>query len=134
MEWYFRAGKAREENGHLVSYYWNERASIIVLGENSRDGEWTMKLDYEGSIRLPNGDEGYKVLAFYSWDDPDRDLLEEAIDDLKQNYSRVKAELELYEHVPSYDDSRAGRLFCAGERIDYFNGCFVITTEYLLDI
>ena len=128
MNWSFKGRKIRESE-NPVCYRWDEKASIVVT-----DGEYEMVLDYYNSIDLPDGYEGSKTLAFYSRDLETDDLMEEAIEDLKQNYINVRDQLDLYVHYPTLDDSRAGRVFCSGEEIAYFNGCLVLSTYYAMDI
>ena len=130
LEWNFKAGKVCDGNDPLTYRYDDQKSIVIRLGEEE------MILNKEKEIELPlaHSYEGMKTLAFYSRDLETANLLDEAEEDLKNEYRRISEELDLYEHVPTYDDSRAGQTYCAGESIAFFDNYLVLTTEYRMDM
>ena len=129
MNWSFRSGEMREECGSCVSYCRDGRKSVVISGDG-----YEMVMDKHETIELPDGYEGYKVLSFYCRDMESVDLVPEAADDLRGSYQDVVGMLDLYEHVPTFDDSKAGKVFCAGESVGFFGNYLVITASYRLDM
>ena len=60
--------------------------------------------------------------------------MDEAKEDAAKNNAEVFKMLDLYEYVPTFDDSKAGKVFCAGESVGFFGDYLVITTSYRLDM
>lgn len=126
LEWSFKYGEMRGENDYC---YHDDRRFIVV-----RDSDEEMVFDKVETVELPDGYEGYKVLSFYSKDLETGDLMDEAKEDAAKNNAEVFKMLDLYEHVPTFDDSKAGKVFCAGEGVGFFGNYLVITTSYRLDM
>lgn len=128
-EWHFKATKYTDydSQGEIVVDYTDEKGQVIRAVY--------CKANKEPLCLNGHGGESGSELYFYVLDECCKDSLDDVIKyDLDFNYLEVVDQLDLYTHYPTFDDSRAGQIFCTGESISMFGEWLVLDRGFAYDI
>ena len=136
-QWHFKTTKHIEQTEAGMKYYRYDEQGAIEVSFTDEDGNViTATYNKDNEVTVNNHDgESYEEMYFYVLDDSCTDYLDDVIrEDLESNYLEIAEQLDLYRHVPTFDDSMAGRLFCTGESIAMFGLYLVLSRGFAYDI